>query len=67
MSNNIHGKHYLAITTVISIGVLSGCSYCIPVLMAMLSIPVIRLLARDFKCLDTEHNSLTYKRCSGQA
>jgi hypothetical protein len=67
MSNNILTKHYLTITSVISIGVLSGCSYCIPLLMAMLSIPVIHLLARDFKCLDTEHNSLTFKRCSEQA
>lgn len=38
-SNN----HYLAITTVISAGVLSGCEYCIPVLAALLVLPLIKL------------------------
>lgn len=40
-------KSYLAITTLISAGVLSGCEYCIPVLSMLLSVPVIRFLA-DF-------------------
>jgi len=41
-SNN----YYLAVTTVISAGVLSGCEYCIPALAALLLIPMIKLVSR---------------------
>lgn len=33
---------YLASITVVTIGVLSGCEYCTPLLMTQLSIPVVR-------------------------
>lgn len=33
----ITNNRYLAATTVISIGVLGGCEYCLPLLMAVLS------------------------------
>lgn len=44
---SLANKSYLAITTLISAGVLSGCEYCIPVLSVLLIIPVLRYLA-DF-------------------
>jgi hypothetical protein len=54
-SNN----YYLAITTVISVAVLGGCEYCIPVLTALLLIPMIKLVTR--KLIDkTQVNKTRY-------
>jgi hypothetical protein len=35
---------YLAVTATISAGILSGCDYCTPALVALLTIPVVNLL-----------------------
>lgn len=41
---SLTNKIYLAATAVISAGILSGCDYCTPVLIALLTIPVVNLL-----------------------
>ena len=43
---SLKNESYLAITTTISVGVLSGCEYCSPVLAVLLIIPVIKLLTK---------------------
>lgn len=44
---SLTNKNYLAMTTLVSIGLLSGCEYCMPVLMTLLVIPVMRSMARS--------------------
>jgi hypothetical protein len=34
-------NHYLALVTILSVGVLSGCGYCIPLLVISLLFPVV--------------------------
>ena len=43
---SLTNENYLAITTIVSIGVLGGCEYCTPVLAVLLIIPVINLLIK---------------------
>ena len=40
----LNNKSYLATTTIISIGVLSGYDYCSPLLVALLLFPVVKYL-----------------------
>jgi hypothetical protein len=42
----LKNESYLAFTTIISVGVLSGCEYCSPVLAILLVTPVIKLLIK---------------------
>lgn len=41
---SLRNKIYLAATAVISAGILGGCNYCTPVLIALLTIPTVNLL-----------------------
>lgn len=43
---SLKNENYLAITTIISFGVLSGCEYCSPVLAVLLINPVVKLLIK---------------------
>ena len=43
-TTSFKNKSYLAITATISAGILSGCDYCTPVLMALLTIPAVNLI-----------------------
>ena len=40
----LNNKSYLATTTIISIGVLSGHDYCSPLLAVLLLVPVVKFL-----------------------
>ena len=40
--SNINPNYHLALVTVLSIGVLSGCEYCITLLAASLLLPVVQ-------------------------
>ena len=43
---SLKNESYLAIMTIISVGVLSGCEYCSPVLAVLLIIPFFNLLIK---------------------
>lgn len=41
---SLTNKIYLAVTSVFSAGILSGCDYCTPILIALITIPTVNLL-----------------------
>ena len=57
-------SYYLAITAIISAGVLSGCEYCIPVLAALLLLPLIRHVSRKLIDISKTALAISYQATS---
>ena len=50
---------YLVITTLISVGILSGCQYCSPLLAILLIAPLVRVWLNKLVCMQHIHFSNT--------
>ncbi len=46
-SVSLKNRNYLALTSIISVGVLSGNEYCSPLLAVLLIAPVVKLLIKN--------------------
>jgi len=51
---SLQNRCYLAVTTITSIGVLSGLEYCSPLLAILLLAPVVNVLIEKIYCHTTE-------------
>ena len=51
---SLQNRSYLAVTTITSVGVLSGVEYCSPLLAVLLVTPLVKLLIEKIYCHQAE-------------
>ena len=52
---SLHNRSYLAVTTITSVGVLSGIEYCIALLVVLLIIPIVNLMIKKSTNKHVQH------------